>query len=633
MKFLRFSLLVWLFVWVVSVASAATYYIDFAGGNDSFNGTSKATAWKRHPYMAGFTGSFTHAAGDQYIFKGGVTWDQTCFTMTLLGSGSSGAGSDYYGVDKTWFTGGAWSRPVWDRAYVASGTDLLNLGNTNYITIDNIELKRLNASIPDGEGLINTGGGGGYFTTIKNCYLHGWRTNQSTDGAHGAIIGRTFSCSTTLVIDNCEIENSENSAQKNGVAIRCVAVIQNGTKIHDCASAVLFCLDFNGSELYNITGDTFDATYHQNGIYLDPASMGQTVGYVRNSYIHDCTNGANMAYLNVRNGAQVYAYNNRFDGAMSTQNPIEIEPFEYGGEGPGSVYVYNNTGNVVSPASVLVHFVRRMLSIVSGNTSVRSGCHYRITVSGTTPWTTYGSANNSVGTQFVASSNFTLTGTGECITPVTAIEVKNNFAINVTGLTDFTSDISGSYAVDHNLTLTSAQAATAGYTFLNGWTPTSGSSQTVGAGITDSRTGSVADYAGALWSGVWDIGYVKYVAGGGDTTPPTPNPSTIASATATGTTTITIVATTATDVSSPPVQYAVSTNNGSTWSSWQSSATFNITGLNPATTYQCKVKARDSATTPNETTASSASPVTTDSVSTVTGPLKNRAGALLTVGG
>ena len=54
---------------------ATTYYIDYVTGSDSSVApTSKTTPWKRHPYMIGFTGSYSHAAGDIFIFKGGVTW-------------------------------------------------------------------------------------------------------------------------------------------------------------------------------------------------------------------------------------------------------------------------------------------------------------------------------------------------------------------------------------------------------------------------------------------------------------------------------------------------------------------------------------------------------------------------------
>ncbi len=128
----------------------------------------------------------------------------------------------------------------------------------------------------------------------------------------------------------------------------------------------------------------------------------------------------------------------------------------------------------------------------------------------------------------------------------------------------------------------------------------------------DSHVGVPSDVA-VIPPGYRDLNGTEVPSGGSDVTAPTPNPSTISSAAATGTTTATVIANTATDASSPPVQYAVSTDNGSTWSAWQSSATFNITGLSAATTYQCKVKARDSATTPNATTPSSASSLTTAS--------------------
>lgn len=91
---------------------AGTYYIDYAGGSNSNNGTAKATAWKSHPYMpnavgcAGTPPSYSHTAGDHFIFKGGVTWPNACFTMSPSAGGASG-NPDYYGVDTTWGTGTA----------------------------------------------------------------------------------------------------------------------------------------------------------------------------------------------------------------------------------------------------------------------------------------------------------------------------------------------------------------------------------------------------------------------------------------------------------------------------------------------------------------------------------------------
>jgi hypothetical protein len=94
--------------------SPATYYIDYLGGNDANNGLTKGAAWKTHPYMANTAiAGYSHAEGDQFIFKGGVTWPNACFVMNIPAGGSAG-NIDYYGVDATWYTGGAWTRPIWD---------------------------------------------------------------------------------------------------------------------------------------------------------------------------------------------------------------------------------------------------------------------------------------------------------------------------------------------------------------------------------------------------------------------------------------------------------------------------------------------------------------------------------------
>ncbi len=127
-----------------------------------------------------------------------------------------------------------------------------------------------------------------------------------------------------------------------------------------------------------------------------------------------------------------------------------------------------------------------------------------------------------------------------------------------------------------------------------------------------------------------DTGFTPYtyphpMRGGADTTAPTPNPATIASATATGTTTATVVASTASDETSlGSAPYAFSSDNGSSWTSYQSSATYNWTGLTPATLYHMKVRYQDAAG--NVTTASAASDITTNANTsgTINNPQKAR---------
>lgn len=100
-----------------------------------------------------------------------------------------------------------------------------------------------------------------------------------------------------------------------------------------------------------------------------------------------------------------------------------------------------------------------------------------------------------------------------------------------------------------------------------------------------------------------------------DVTPPSPDPMTFATPPyATSASAIAMTATTATDVESPPVEYYfnfVSGGTGGNDSGWQSSASFADSGLAPNTLYTYRVKARDSASTPNETAYSGALSATT----------------------
>ena len=99
-----------------------------------------------------------------------------------------------------------------------------------------------------------------------------------------------------------------------------------------------------------------------------------------------------------------------------------------------------------------------------------------------------------------------------------------------------------------------------------------------------------------------------------DSTPPTPNPMTFATAPApAGTTSISMTASTATDPTTP-INYFfhfVSGGSGGTDSAWQTATAYTDTGLTPNTSYTYQVKARDGATTPNETSYSTAASTAT----------------------
>jgi O-glycosyl hydrolase len=147
---------------------------------------------------------------------------------------------------------------------------------------------------------------------------------------------------------------------------------------------------------------------------------------------------------------------------------------------------------------------------------------------------------------------------------------------------------------------------------LNNFTPTS--SQVYRSSQSENWV-SLGTYNPSLTISARSITTIALSSGGGtpDTTPPTPNPMTWATVpTATGSSTITMTATTATDATTPPVQYYFEcTNDGSKSSGWQSSATYVASSLTPSTKYSFRVRARDGAATPNVTGWSSTLSATT----------------------
>jgi len=81
--------------------AAAEYFIDSDAANDSANGTSTNTPWKRAPGMVNFAGSYSHANGDIFWFRGGKTWTNQ---WTIANSGALGS-EDVYRSHRTWPSG------------------------------------------------------------------------------------------------------------------------------------------------------------------------------------------------------------------------------------------------------------------------------------------------------------------------------------------------------------------------------------------------------------------------------------------------------------------------------------------------------------------------------------------------
>ena len=206
-RFFRLALFALIIGLIVVPASATTYYIA-ANGSDSNNGTSNSTPWQHAPGMPTCTGTCaatTPNAGDQFIFRGGDTWHfgnssaspSSGGTWNFSHSGAAGS-LIYLGVDKTWYTGASWARPILTGDNpVFNGTSfpsscsydfgspsvksIASLGS--YVQFDNFEITGVcwSTVIAGNPGMVNTGSN----DVISNVWWHGWTMTSSANDLLG----------------------------------------------------------------------------------------------------------------------------------------------------------------------------------------------------------------------------------------------------------------------------------------------------------------------------------------------------------------------------------------------------------------------------------------------------------------
>jgi hypothetical protein len=120
---------------LLSALKAGTYYIDWVGGSDANNGTSAATPWKRAPGMPSFAGSgYSHAAGDVFYFKFGVTWPTAAFPWVIANSGSAG-NVDTYTTLAGFGTGAA---PIFDGGNTSIAGGMIQAVGKSYLAFNGL---------------------------------------------------------------------------------------------------------------------------------------------------------------------------------------------------------------------------------------------------------------------------------------------------------------------------------------------------------------------------------------------------------------------------------------------------------------------------------------------------------------
>lgn len=185
--------------------------------------------------------------------------------------------------------------------------------------------------------------------------------------------------------------------------------------------------------------------------------------------------------------------------------------------------------------------------------------------------------------------------------------------ITLTGNTTFTPDVG--WSTDSSYAVTFTQDATGGHTVS--WDPSIKAADSESLPLVAS-----ADHA-ETWVGfTWSVainGWIPtllFTATPTDTVPPVAG--TLASSTETTSGFTLIVSGASDDRGLSTVPYSFSTDSGATWSSWQTSATYNATGLAENTAYTCQHRVQDAGgnitlgTTITATTLASASVIAQD---------------------
>lgn len=525
---------------IINGHTVTIIHIDFSSGSDTTGDGSQGNPIKTQPYMPNFGGTYTHAAGDRFIFKGGVTWTSACYPWEPT-AGGSGSTPDYYGVDVTWFSGGSFSRPAFDGGHTAAAIIFINQQN-NFI-FDTLNLHSITTPA-FGDALLCGINCTNVVTT--NCLLEDWLSGTGSDKQSG---GWMFQYNGSFVINNmrilgCKIDNDVNgpTGNWNGLVVGNAGVVSNCT-IGGNSDVVVFAQDVNHCLIYNIAYpyNGYDGAFHWNGFYMDNGAGNPNLSqgvpiYFRNCIISNSSSGGNMAYPNIEK-EDCYIYNNVFCGTMSAQLAINIDPLQfssipggatYSGGGnytatgltSGLQYYWSKNGNDTSCAGLTSSGV----FVASGTTQVLVGTGSASVTATLWPYVGYSCYvwNNTISNY--NNSSVAVHYSGRPGTISSNIVIQNNHVMGVSAsITDAGSGNCLTFIQNSNLVQTPSQS-TPFYSLATLYAPQTSGAPTVLAGANLRSLGVFGDdINGNLrpTTGNWDIGAYQFFF----TPPPSTNSS------------------------------------------------------------------------------------------------------------
>lgn len=342
-------------------AGATTHYVDWSTGNDGNDGLSKATPWQRAPGMRGFSASYLHEAGDQFVFKGGIVWPFYALPMAIAGSGAAGA-PDTYTTDRSWYAGNSWSQPALDGG--GTGTQLITATARRFVTINDLALLNMDVAASSA---------GGYAVQFENCtnltltnnrvrpfcwrgiYIVGYdgttqnniviRDNDISDVSVGITVATAVNSNLTTVINNVDI---------------------SGNHIHDFTSMMVNNVHGDGIQIWttraegaspSVSGKIYNNTFSGSVVrFTYEGNAGMTAWIYLGSH-----NGDFSIFNNVLSYSDLPTTANLFEALISVRDSVR-----------GTTQIYNNTLEGTDPgmsAGILVDNSRNVTvlnNIISG---------------------------------------------------------------------------------------------------------------------------------------------------------------------------------------------------------------------------------------------------------------------------
>jgi hypothetical protein len=391
---------------VAANLSATTYYIA-ANGSDGNNGTTQGTPWMHAPGMPNCTSvcaSTTPQPGDSFIFRGGDTWhfgNSSLSPYVGVGSGyviwnwtwsgnssacnlNAAAGAIvttsciYIGVDKTWYSGSSWARPILNMdnplnngglvsgcAHDDSAWDQLDTNGASYLILDSFETvgRCWNGNAGAANWALADGGNGtgANQVEISNLYIHGWTMSVNAQADTMTMLyanlqsasNTSYELITGLICDGSDSTNGTNPTSSTGL---CVSDDANKLEIsksvfnrisNGCLCSGIYSfhdnlVEFNLNTTVGTTGQEHGNVVETgNGI---SASGGGTSGnmYFYNNVFHDIFNSPGQSlYLNPGPGSNLYFFNNVLYNVTKPGQCILLAG--NGLLGASNFYLYNNT--------------------------------------------------------------------------------------------------------------------------------------------------------------------------------------------------------------------------------------------------------------------------------------------------